>query len=63
MDPRPFSHHLALPPVPAIAVRETNAEMLHRLGHDLSGINEGELTALDVYRLFGKDAHGRPTWG
>lgn len=58
-----FYHDLALPSAPTNAVRETNAETLRRLGHDLALIERDELTALDAYRLFGNMADGGPSWG
>mmetsp|Transcript_18767 Transcript_18767/g.26602 ORF Transcript_18767/g.26602 Transcript_18767/m.26602 type:complete len:175 (-) Transcript_18767:113-637(-) len=58
-----FQHDLVLPAAPLNSVRESNAETLRRLGHDLACIERDELTALDAYRLFGNMAGGKPSWG
>ena len=57
-----FTPDLLLPSAPRDAVRETNVETLHRLGHDLAMIEKGELTALDVYRLY-LPVDGQRSWG
>eukprot|EP00590_Aulacoseira_subarctica_P004778 CAMPEP_0172424772 /NCGR_PEP_ID=MMETSP1064-20121228/28116_1 /TAXON_ID=202472 /ORGANISM="Aulacoseira subarctica , Strain CCAP 1002/5" /LENGTH=187 /DNA_ID=CAMNT_0013167153 /DNA_START=95 /DNA_END=658 /DNA_ORIENTATION=+ len=57
-----FSQDLLLPPATPNAVRETNLETLRRLGHDLSLIEKGELTALDSYRLY-LPVDGQRSWG
>lgn len=38
-------------------------ETVHRLDHDLPLMQEGKLTVLDAYCLFGSAADSRPTWG
>jgi len=58
-----FQYDLALPSAPTNSLRESNAETLRRLGHDLSCIEREELSALDAYRLFGKMSNGTPSWG
>ena len=61
--PAMFASDLLLPSPPPNAVRETNLETLRRLGHDLALLDQGELTAVDAYRLFGNAADGRPSLG
>lgn len=55
--------HLPLPSEPPNAVVESNEEILRRLGHDLTGIDNGELSAIDAYRLFLHADSNHPTWG
>ena len=52
-----------LPTEPPNAVIESNAEILRRLGHDLTGIDNGELSAIDAYRLYLHADSDHPTWG
>ena len=49
--------------MPASAVRETNRETLERLEHDLTLIDDNQLSAADSYRLFGHDELDRSFWG
>ena len=58
-----FSDALRLPALPTYAVRETNRETLERLGHDLTLIGDNQLSAADLYRLYGHDELDRPFWG
>ena len=59
--PTMFPSDLHLPSEPPNAVIESNEEILRRLGHDLTGIDE--LSAIDVYRLFLHADSDHPTWG
>ena len=52
-----------LPSEPPNAVVESNEEILRRLGHDLTGIDREELSAIDAYRLFLHADSNYPTWG
>ena len=54
---------LQLPSEPPNAEVETNEEILRRLGHDLTAIDNGELTAVDAYRLYLHADSASPTWG
>jgi hypothetical protein len=58
-----FTQDLLLPSAPPNAKRETNLETLRRLCRDLALINEGELIALDAYRLIRKTEDGMSSWG
>ena len=49
--------------MPASALRETNRETLERLEHDLTLIDNNQLSAADSYRLLGHDELDCPFWG
>ena len=57
-----FTHELRLPSMPSGAVREPNREMLNRLGHDLTLIDNQQLSAVDSYQMFGYDEFDHPFW-
>ena len=61
--PAMTSRYFGLPAMPASAVRETNRETLERLEHDLTLIDDDQLSAADSYRLFGYDELDRSFWG
>ena len=52
-----------IPALPPNVVPETNRETLVRLKHDVALISEQQLSATDLYRLFGHDELDRPFWG
>lgn len=52
-----------IPALPPNAAPETNRETLVRLKHDLTMISEQELSAADLYRLYGCDELEQPFWG
>lgn len=54
---------LHLPSEPPNALVESNEEILRRLAHDLTGIDNGELSAIDAYRLYLHADSDHPTWG
>jgi len=58
-----FASALYLPSEPPNAMVESNEEILRRLGHDLTGIDNGELSAIDAYRLYLHADSDHPTWG
>ena len=55
--------HVFLPSEPPNARVESNEEILRRLGHDLTGIDNGDLSAIDAYRLYLHADSDHPTWG
>jgi len=61
--PAMFQDDLKLPAKPCNAITETNNETLRRLSHDLTGINNVELSAIDGYRMFRHAGGDCPSWG
>ena len=60
--PEMTARYFGVPAMPS-AVRETNRETLERLEHDLTLIDDDQLSAADSYRLFGYDELDRSFWG
>jgi hypothetical protein len=58
-----FQDDLKLPPKPYNAMTETNDETLRRLSHDLTGICNEELSAIEGYRMFRHAGGDYPSWG
>ena len=61
--PAMFQDDLKLPAKPHNAVTETNDETLRRLGYDLTGINNEELSAIEGYRMFRHAGGDHQSWG